>query len=162
MVCVHQEKWKKTFHLCDWRILKFWTATVPEQLLLLSRKHRASGWLSCLSTGIHSPILCLLKVPNGSLCWSQILPFSTPAGDSRSRHCTPGCHTMGWLLCKDHSVLRAVVKHSMALSDLCDHISVLNPPRLIYICCLYAGLLLEWSMYVLRILQTLGFPFAFL
>lgn len=126
MVSVHQEKWKKIFTLCDWRILKFWTATVPEQLLLLSGEHRASGWLSRLSTGIHNPILCLLKMPNISLCWSQILPFSTPAGDSRSRHCTPGCPTVEWLLCKDHSQLRPSWKHSEAVSDLCDHISMLQ------------------------------------
>lgn len=56
----------------------------------------------------------------------QILPFSTPAGDSRSRHCTPGCHTVEWLLCKDHSLLRPSWKHSEAVSDLCDHITMLQ------------------------------------
>lgn len=33
---------------------------------------------------------------------------------------------MEWLLCKDHSLLRPSWKRSEAVSDLCDHISMLQ------------------------------------
>ena len=70
-------------------MLKFWTAAVPEQLLLLLGKHQASGWLSCLSTGIHNPVVCW-ECSSVSLCWSQILPFSVIADESSSRQLHAG------------------------------------------------------------------------
>lgn len=125
MVCVHQEKWKRPL-LC-----------VIEEYSSFGLQLSQSS--CCCFQGSIEPQVDFLACPLEftipfCVCWKcPTFPYADPksclfphqlvtaeAGTARQDV------TLEWLLCKDHSLLRPSWKHAEAVSDLGDHISMLQ------------------------------------